>query len=119
MIVREYLSRFSENTSVTFVKARARKDAHSPHHHAEYQTTPIFRISELNNSNAEILSYFILNDRQQPIDWLSGARWTPMFENGQLLSLLVISEKDLETLYCHSQAQSLIKFIDEEIRKHS
>lgn len=114
MTVREYLKDYSENTSVTFIKARARKDAHTPFYHAEYQTTPICCIREWEDSR--IMDYYILNNKQCPIDWLSGAPWKISFDGGWLLSLLVISKEDLETLYRGDQAASLIEYIDKKIK---
>ena len=40
MKVKDYLSRLNATQGVTFIKARARKDAATPYYHAEYQTTP-------------------------------------------------------------------------------
>ena len=111
MLVREFLKDIKGQ--VTFIKARARKDAHTPFYHAEYQTTPIRFVGEWKN---EILDYIILNDAQPPIDWLSGAPWKISFDRGCLTSLLVISPEDLELLYSSKeQRDHMIKFIDEKI----
>ena len=88
MTVREYLKDCNKYADVTFIKARARKDAHTPGYHAEYQTTPIRTLVDWEKSN--LMDYYILNDRQCPIDWLSGAPWKVAFDNGRLISLLVI-----------------------------
>jgi len=114
MKVREYLKDFSKSTSVTFIKARARKDAHTPGHHAEYQTTPIRRICDWEES--KIMDYYVLNDKQCPIDWLSGAPWKNNFDRGNLISMLVISKEDLETLYSQKQAESMVAYIDKKIK---
>lgn len=111
MTVREYLGNC--NKKITFIKARARKDAHTPGYHAEYQTTPIRTFAEWKNSN--LMDYYILNHRQCPIDWLSGASWKVAFDNGWLISLLVISKEDLETLYSKEGAASMIEYIDKKI----
>jgi hypothetical protein len=115
MTVREYLKAFSESTSVTFIKARARKDANTPFYHAEYQTTPIRPIWEWEKS--AIMDYYILNNKQCPIDWLSGAPWKIAFDKGNLLSLLVISKEDIETLYSPKQAQEMIAYIEKKIKE--
>lgn len=115
MTVREHLEKFNQYVDVTFIKARARKDANTPGYHPEYQTTPIRTIDEWKNSN--IMDYYVLNDKQCPIDWLSGALWQPAFNNGRLISLLVISKKDLELLYSTEQATSMIQYIDEKINQ--
>ena len=115
MKVRDYLKDFPTSTKVTFIKARARKDANTPGYHAEYQNTPIFTAWELEKSN--IMNYYILNHKQPPIDWLSGAQWKTQFDRGHLISLLVISKEDLETIYSPEQAESMIKFIDKQITK--
>lgn len=113
MTVREYLKNFDEYTKVTFIKARARKNAHAPGYHAEYQTTPIRTIKEWAGTS-RIMDYYILNHKQAPIDWLSGAPWNNDFEAGRLLSLLVISEEDLETMY-PTQGEGLITYIEKKI----
>ena len=113
MTVREYLKKFDKHTDVTFIKAIARQDAHSPGYHAEYQTTPIRTIAEWENS--ELLDCYILNHKQCPIDWLSGAPWKNSFEVGRLLSLLVISKKDIEKIYSPEQAAGTIEYIDKKI----
>ena len=115
MTVREYLKRFNKYTDVTFIKARARKDACTPGYHEEYQTTPMLTIEEWEKSN--IMDYYILNNKQCPIDWLSGAPWKVAFDNGRLISLLVISKEDIETLYSPEQAASLIEYIDKKIKE--
>ena len=114
MTVREYLANFNEYMNVTFIKARARKDANTPYYHAEYQTTPINSIKQWGNSS--IMDYYVLNDKQCPIDWLSGTPWRTQFNNGTLLSLLVISKEDIEMLYSKNQAASMIEYIEKQIR---
>ena len=111
MLVKEFLS--NKTGDVTFIKARARKDANTPFYHTEYQTTPIRRVNEW---TGDILDYIILNDAQTPIDWLSGAPWKNSFDRGNLISLLVISPDDLELLYpSKEQRDSMIKYIDSKI----
>ena len=114
MTVREYLKDCNKHADVTFIKARARQDAHTPWYHAEYQTTPIRTLAEWKKSN--LMDYYILNDKQCPIDWLSGARWKVAFDNGRLISLLVISKEDLEMLYSKEQASRIIEYIDKKIK---
>ena len=104
----------NKSTDVTFIKARARKDARTPGYHVEYQTTPIRTLEEWEKSN--LMDYYILNDKQCPIDWLSGTHWKVDFDNGRLISLLVISKEDLETIYSKEQAASIIEYIDKEIK---
>ena len=115
MTVREYLKDYNKYEDVTFIKARARKDAHTPGYHAEYQTTPIKSIAEWEKSN--LMDYYILNDKQCPIDWLSGAPWKVAFDNGRLISLLVISKDDLKMIYSEEQIVRIIKHIDSKIRR--
>ena len=113
MKVKEYLSRFNKYTKVTFTKARARKDANTPFYHIEYQTTPIQTIEDWNNAN--IMDYYILNDKQPPIEWLIGKGWINQYNKGELLSLLVISEEDLHLRYNKKQAKDIIEYIDKKI----
>ena len=114
MTVREYLKDCNKYADVTFIKARARKDARTPGYHVEYQTTPIRTLAEWEKSN--LMNYYILNDKQCPIDWLSGAIWKYAFNSGRLISLLVISKEDLETLFSKEQASSMIEYIDKKIK---
>jgi hypothetical protein len=114
MLVKEYLSNFNENTSVTFIKAVARKDADTPFYHEEYQTTPIRQVYEWQNS--PVMDFYILNHRQCPIDWLGGSQWANSFNKGHLISLLVISKEDIELLYSPKQAAETIAHIDSIIK---
>lgn len=117
MKVKEYfqLAKIPGFTNVTFIKARARKDAHTPSFHAEYQTTPVYTLNELKDN--KIMDYIILNDKQSPIDWLSGAPWNTKFKQGNLLSMLVISNEDLKVLYSENQAQSMERYIDDKLKE--
>ena len=115
MRVREYLNGFNKNTRVTFIKARARKDANTPFYHTEYQTTPALTIEQWDNMR--VMDYYILNDKQQPIQWLSGAGWVNEFKRGDLLSLLVISEEELHLLYNKKQASDIIEYIDSKLKQ--
>ena len=113
MTVKEYFKDCNKYVYVTFIKARARKNEHSQGYHAEYQTTHIETLEYWEKSN--LMDYYILNDKQSPIDWLSGAPWKISFDNGSLISLLVINKEDLETLYSKEQSASIIKYIDKKI----
>lgn len=116
MKVREYLEKLNGHDQVTFIKARARKDAHTPFYHAEYQTTPINMASDwLNPNNDRLLNSVVLNDRQHPIDWLSGANWGNAFKGGWLKCLLIISKDDFELLIPESQRESMEKHIESKM----
>ena len=113
MKVKDYLSRLNATQGVTFIKARARKDAATPYYHAEYQTTPARCVWEWKEGNAEkLMESVILNDRQMPIDWLSGATWEMSIKNGWLKCLLVIHPEDLYLLYSKEQAAEIEKYIE-------
>ena len=116
MKVREYLelAQVGKFKSLTFIKARTRKDAHTPGYHSEYQTTPIYTVEQW--SDSKLMDYIVLNDKQPPIVWLSGRGWDNWFNGGHLLSLLVISEDDLKQLYPGGQADSLEKYIEKELK---
>lgn len=115
MTVLEYLQK-TEVNEFTFIKARARKDAQTPFYHAEYQTTPMFQKHEI--VSTEFLSnYIILNDRQEAIEWLSGAGWNSKIRSGWARCLLVISPEDLKTLIPNAeQRNSLVEFIDKKLK---
>ena len=114
MLVKEYLNSFNENKQVTIIKAVARKDENTPFYHEEYQTTPIRCISEFHKS--PIMNYYVLNHKQPPIEWLSGAGWQNRFAKGDILSLLVISKEDIELLYSKKQAAEIIECIEKGIK---
>ena len=117
MKVRDYFKRLRPSDEVTFIKARARKDAHTPFYHAEYQTTPIWCVEDWDSeNNNKILNSVVLNDRQMPIDWLSGAMWGELVKLGRLKCLLIISEEDFELLYSKSQRDSMEHFIEGKIQ---
>ena len=115
MLVKEYLKKLDACQDVTFIKTIAVKDDNSPFYDKVYQTTPIRQAYEWQNS--AIADFYILNDKQCPIDWLSGAKWKNSFEKGYLKSLLIISKEDLKKLYSKKQAAELIEFIDKELKK--
>lgn len=114
MLVREYLETVSSNENVTFIKTVAQKDEHSPFYSEVYQTTPIRQAYEWQNS--PIADFYILNHKQCPIDWISGAEWKNQYEKGHLKSLLVISEADLHLLYSPKQAAGMIEYIEGVIK---
>ena len=116
MLVKEFLSNKPDYKNVTFIKARARKDANTPFYHPEYQETPIRPACEW---KGDICDYIMLNDAQAPIDWLSGCNWKKAFDRGELISLLVISAEDFELLFPDKeQRDDLIKSIDSQIAKN-
>ena len=113
MKVRDYVAKLSPNDSITFIKARARKDAHTPGYHAEYQTTPIQRVLDWSE---RMMDYIILNDKQPSITWLSGCDWNIQISKGWVKCLLVISPEDLALLYpSQSQRNHMEHYIEERI----
>jgi hypothetical protein len=113
MTVKKYFERLGKYQSVTFIKARARKDANTPFYHDEYQTTPCRTVNEWLSS--DLMDYIILNDKQMPIDWLCGAPWGNQVKAGCLKCLLVISREDAELLYSKEQFAEMEEYIDEQI----
>ena len=101
-------------SSIGFI--RTRKDANTPYFHPEYQTTPIRHVDEW-QANKNILDSIVLNDRQMPIDWLSGAMWGNAVKSGALKCLLIISKDDFETLYSKEQCVSMERFIEKQLQK--
>ena len=116
MKARQYLETLASTERVTFIKARARKDANTPMYHEEYQTTPIWMAAEWLRGNSKTLESVILNDKQMPINWLSGADWGEWVKAGHLRCLLVISPEDFELLVpSKEQRESIESYIDEKI----
>lgn len=102
-----------ENMEVTFLKARAREDAHSPFYHPEYQTTPLRCNWEWLQGSSPVLDSIILNDNQPSISWLSGADWNVDIKIGRAKCLLVISEDDMEKLTPNKeQREHMEKYIE-------
>lgn len=111
MRVEKYFEGLKKYDTVTFIKARARKDANTPFYHAEYQTTPLNTVNCWMKDKS-ILDYIILNDRQTPIEWLSGASWA------HERCLLIISAEDFALLYpSEEQRKSIETFIEKKIRR--
>lgn len=112
MKVKDYLQTH-EWSEVSFIIAKAVKDDKTPLFHPEYKTSSLLY-------NFENISYYddylILNDKAMPLDWLSGAQWGNAVRRGRAKCLLVISRKDLITLYGENQADSMIKYIDSKIK---
>lgn len=118
MTVIEYLNNYVKGTpQITFIKARARKDAHSPYYHPEYQTTPLFYFEEAKKSSCA--DYIVLNDEMYAMDWLSGGGWNNLIKKGFAKCLLIISREDLELLYEKAQAKSTEEFIGQIIMEKS
>lgn len=114
MTVLEYLQK-TEVNEFTFIKARARKDAQTPFYHAEYQTTPMFQKREI-VSTGFLSNYIILNDRQEAIEWLSGAGWNYRIRKGWARCLLVINPEDFKLLYGEKQMQEITAYIDKKLK---
>lgn len=114
MLVREYLQNLDSFQNVTFIKTIAHKEEGARSYDEVYQTTPIRQAYEWQSS--PIMDYYILNHKQCPINWLSGASWAKQFENGHLVSMLVISKEDIELLYSPKQAAETIAYIEEVIK---
>lgn len=116
MTVKEYFNRYlKDNNSVTFIVAKAKKDDATPFYHPVYSTTPILCVWEW--METDIVDYIVLNNNQAPIDWLSGAMWIHQFNCGHLTSMLIISKEELHKLYSKEQADSMEKYIENEIVK--
>ena len=110
MKVKDYLDRLDKDKSITFVKTRAREDANTPYYHAEYQTTPVVTADEwLKLNNEKLLTSIVLNDKQMPIEWLSGTGWGNWVKNGLLKCLLIVSQEDFERLYPSAKLRNSIE----------
>lgn len=118
MTVREYFKRISSKyRDVTFIKARARKDANTPYYHQEYQITPLRMVDEWKHS-IRILDSIVLNDRQNTITWLSGVDWNVQINEGSAKCLLIIHPEDFELLYpSKEQRNAMEKYIEEKLFK--
>ena len=109
MKVKEYLKKMSKDiVHVTFIKARARKDANTPFYHAEYQTTPLFSVFELKEMTYYD-DYIILNDQQACITWLSGADWNNEIKHGRAKCLLVVSPQEAKLLAVQEHTEKYIE----------
>ena len=116
MKFKEYADKYLESMdNVTFLIAKAVKDESTPFYHPEYETTPIFKVIECKSMNY-LLNMNILNDRQPPIDWLSGASWKNWFDEGFLKSFIVISDANLFELYSKKQADEMLKYIETQFK---
>lgn len=114
MKVKEYLEHMHDAQQVMFIKARARKDAHTPFYHAEYQTTPVYYTRAWMAS--KLTDSVILNDRQMPIEWLSGAKYSAAVMSGNIKCLLVASEEDFALLIPDEvQRAEMVQYIDEQL----
>lgn len=112
MKVKDYLQTHEWN-EVSFIVAKAVKDDKTPFFHPEYKTSTLFHHFEDISCYDD---YLILNDKATPIDWLSGAPWGNAVRRGLAKCLLIISRKDLTTLYDEKQANSIIEYIDSKIK---
>lgn len=115
MKVKQYLEE-KRNTSnmITFIITKVEKDEHTPFYHSTYTTTPIRYVDEW--VDGDVMDYIILNDKQNPIDWLSGANWNTFFQRGDLTCMLVISQEDMYKLFSKEQADHMEAYIDTLLR---
>ena len=114
MTVREYLKRTGWKGHITFIKARARKDANTPFYHPEYQTTLLGLAEDWYSDR--ILDSIVLNDKQPCITWLSGADWNMDIKRQNAKCLLIIHPDDLKQLYPgEKQRKSMIRYIDQRL----
>ena len=115
MKVKEYLNKLGDTYDITFIEAKALKSDTSPGYEVLYKTWPINRVYDLKDS--KVNDYIILNDRQCPIDWLSGAEWSKRFKKYWLECLLIISEDDFAKLYPNiEQKEHIETYIEEKIK---
>ena len=115
MKLREWLeAQKSENTTATFVIAKAVKDEASPLYHFEYRGTPIRAIWEwLQGETAD--KYIVINKNHPPID-ITG-NWVRAYNRGDLNCCVITTEQDLFTMYSEKQAKEMIEYYDREVRK--
>lgn len=109
MKVIEYFNRIKKYDSVTFIKARARKDANTKFYHFEYQTTPVHTVEQW-TQNGGLNEYIILNDDHPQIQWANntGIR--------SVKCMLVVSEEDFAKIYrSEEQREQIIESIDKKI----
>ena len=120
MTVGEFLrSDAGKNQEVAFLICEAQKETSSPFYTKIYRSTPLREAWEWLDGGGSILDYYILNDAQEPIEWLSGGAWRTWFRGGWMKNLLVIDDKNLHLLYqSNEQCKSLVEFCDEKIREH-
>ena len=119
MTVKEYLSKRNRSEQVTFIQAFARAYESTSLYHAEYYCTPLRQVEEwLCDTNGRVLNSIVLNDRQKPITWLSGADWGVQVDKGWIKCLLIISPEDLARLYPNEEQRNhMEKFIEEKMSK--
>lgn len=109
MKVIEYFNRMNKFDSVTFIKARARKDANTKFYHFEYQTTPVHTVEQW-EQYGRLNEYIILNDNQPQIQWANNAGIR------SVKCMLIVNEKDFAQIYrSEEQRQQIIESIDKTI----
>ena len=119
MKVKEYLQKLDPYKRVTFIITKAVKDDHSPFYHAEYKETPLQMSKDwLKHNNEPILESIILNDKQSPITWLSGADWNVDIKNGCAMCILIVNPSDFALMYKSEEQRAHIeKFIEGKLDK--
>ena len=113
MLLKEYLeaANIERFKDLSLVVATAVRDNNSPYHHLQYFTTPIFTVEEW----LEGKEYIVLNPKQPPICTLTAPHFANMYNNGRLLSMLVITEEDIYKLYSPSQALEMLAEYDKAV----
>ena len=118
MTAREYLQKIVEKhgpQQVTFVIAHSVRNAAAPGHHYEYQTTPVYYTDELLRYPADtwVDKHLVINADHPPID-ITGI-WVRNYQKGWLYCAMLTTETDLRTLYCETQATSMIAYYEREV----
>lgn len=112
MKVSEYIKSMNPDTRINFLIAEPKPEPDTSILQIAYLQTEILPIYKYKYS--DIMDYIILNPKQCPIVWLSEVQRNDEFYKGELLSLVVISEKNIKQLYPTSH-ENIIRYIDSVI----
>lgn len=105
MTVREYLKRFANEGSITFIKQITVKDEHTPFYHSEYQTSPINSAREWSQYE-KVCDCLVINADHPPID-VTGM-WGNWYKKGHLLCAMITTEAELIKLYGEEQGRRMV-----------
>lgn len=114
MLLREFLKNEDKYTDYTFVIAKTVKDEHTPFYHHEFYQTPINTVHEwLKGETPD--KYIVVKKDQAPV----GVHdlWDNNYKKGWLKCCIITTETDLRTMYSEKQANDMLKYYDELMRK--
>ena len=113
MRVRDYLQKFPEAASVTFIEMVAVKDEGAPGYRDEYRTTPVRTGWEWLRSENFCDEYLVINADHPPLSVTEG--WHNWYNHGHLHCAMITTEAELLKQYGEKQGRDMIAYYERTV----